>query len=116
MNDLDLESRLKSVPVPERSEAYWDDFPARVRVQLRRESHGFATQNVWRPRLSWAAGMALALALVWIGERFHPLQTASDAITKHEQQFKVQVTRLKVGMQTLVFNPRGMGYLLTEAN
>ena len=36
MNDFELKSKLKNVPVPERTEGYWDDFPARVRSQLRR--------------------------------------------------------------------------------
>jgi len=40
MNDLDLESKLRSVRVPERPDEYWDDFPSRFRVQLRRERRG----------------------------------------------------------------------------
>jgi hypothetical protein len=116
MNDFDLESRLRSVPVPERSGEYWNDFPARIRVQLPRESRAFAPRNVWRPRLQWAGGLALALALIWVGERFHPLQSASAAITKHERQIRMQAIRLETGMRTLVFNPRGMGNLVYETN
>jgi hypothetical protein len=116
MNDFDLESKLRSVPMPERTEDYWSDFPARVRLQLPKERREFAPRNVWRPRLQWAGGLALALALMWVGERYQPLQAASQAITRHEQQIRTQLARLEAGVRILVFNPHGMGYLLAEAN
>jgi len=116
MTDAELQSRLRSVPVPERSEDYWNDFPSRVRLQLPKERREFAPRNVWRPRLKLAGGLALALALMWVGERYQPLQAASKAITKHEQQFQTQLARLKAGVRILVFNPHGMNYLLAEAN
>lgn len=116
MNDAELKARLRSVPVPERTEEYWDDFSSRVRVQLHLVRQEAQPRSVWRPRLKLAGGFALALALMWVGERFQPLQTASKAITKHEQQLRTQITRLESGMRTLVFNPRGMGYLLADAN
>ena len=116
MNDSELQTRLRSVPVPERAGEYWDDFPSRVRVQLHLVRQEARPRSVWRPRLKLAGGLALGLTLMWVGERFQPLQTASKAITKHEQQLRVQFTRLESGMRTLVFNPRGMGYLLVDAN
>ena len=116
MNLADLESRLKSVPVPERSEEYWNDFPSRIRVQLRREQRECAPRNVWRPRLAWAGGLALAVALMWVGERFHPLQTASAAITKQQRQLHTQLVQLETGLQQLMLNTHGMGYLLAEVN
>src|ERR1035441_2235736 len=67
MNDFDLESKLKSVPVPERTDEYWYDFPSRVRVQLRRERDQSVPVRAWRPQLAWAGGLALGVALggVW---------------------------------------------------
>ena len=70
MNDFELESKLKSVRVPERPEEYWDDFPSRVRVQLPRERREFAPQSAWRPRLAWVGGLALAVALVFVCVQF----------------------------------------------
>jgi hypothetical protein len=116
MNDFDLEVSLKSVQLPERSEEYWNDFPARIRVQLRHTPSEIKPRSVWRPRLQWAGGFALALALMYVGERFHPLETASKAITKQERNFRAQAAKLEAGMHTLVFNAHGMGYLLAEAN
>jgi len=116
MNDFELESKLKDVRVPERTEEYWNDFPSRVRVQLRRERREFAPQSVWRPRLEWAGGLALAVALVFVCVQFHPLQTMSLAITKQQRQFHTQLVRLDAGLHKLMLNTDGMGYLLTEAN
>ena len=45
MNLADLEARLKSVRVPERTEEYWNDFPARVRGQLRRRTPTAVTRG-----------------------------------------------------------------------
>jgi hypothetical protein len=116
MNNFELESKLKSVRVPERPDGYWDDFPSRVRVQLPRERRKFVPQSIWRPRLAWAGGLALAVALVFACVQFHPLQTVSLAITKQQRHFHAQLARLDSGLHTLMLNTDGMGYLLTEAN
>ena len=114
MNDFELESKLKSVPLPERPDEYWSDFPSRVRVQLPRERREFAPRSVWRPRLAWAGGFALAVALVVVCIQFHPLQAVSLAITKQQHQFHAQLARLDTGLHKLMLNTDGMGYLLNE--
>ena len=116
MNDFDLESKLKSVRVPERPEEYWSDFPSRVRVQLPRERREFVPQSARRPRLAWAGGLALAAVLVFVCIQFHPLQTLSLAITKQQQHFHAHLARLDAGLHVLMLNTDGMGYLLAEAN
>jgi hypothetical protein len=116
MNDFELDSKLKSLPVPERSEAYWNSFPSQVRVNLRRNRPQFVPQNPWRPRLAWAGGLALLVALALAGIQFHPLQTASAAINRHEQHLRAQLAKLDAGLHVVMFNPHGMGYLLAEAN
>ena len=116
MNDFELESKLKSVRVPERPDEYWDDFPSRVRVQLPRERREFAPQSAWRPRPAWAGSFALAAALVFVCVEFHPLQSVSLAIAKQQRQVHAQLARLDAGLHALMLNTDGMGYLLTEAN
>lgn len=116
MNDFDLESKLKSVRVPERSDEYWNDFPSRVRVQLRRERAKFEPRHTWRPRLAWATGFALALVMTFVCIDFHPLRTASATIIQKEKHFRMQLARFDAGLHTLVLNTDGMGYLLTEQN
>lgn len=112
MNDFELESKLKSVRVPERAADYWEDFPSRVRAQLprgRRES-----EPRTYPHFAWATGFALALVLAFVCIRFDPLQSASDAITKQEKNFRAQVARLDAGLHVIVLNMHGMDNLLYE--
>jgi hypothetical protein len=114
MNDFDLESKLKSLRVPERTEEYWNDFPAEVRLKLNRSSSELPPRSAGGWQLVWAGGMALVLVLVCL--EFHPLQTVSLAIAKQERHFHMQLARLDTGLHKLMLNTDGMGYLLTEAN
>jgi len=116
MNDFELESKLRSVPMPERPDEYWEDFPARVRVQLHRERRDGVPRRAVRPQLAWAGGIALAtiLAFAWI--QFDPLQTISLAFAKQQRHFQAQLSRLDAGLHRLMLNTDGMGYLLAEAN
>jgi hypothetical protein len=116
MNDFDLESKLKSVRVPARPDEYWEDFPSRVRVQLRRDCGEFSPQGEWRPRLAWAGGFALAVAMIFLSVQFHAVQSVSLAIAKQERQFHVQLARLDTGLHKLMLNTDGMGNLLSQAN
>lgn len=113
MNDSELKARLRNAPVPERSDEYWDDFPARVRMQLNRERHESAPRRAWRPRLAWAGGFALA---VFMCVQFHAFQHASTVLARHERQFHAQVAQIETNLHLLMFNPHGMGYLLADAN
>lgn len=116
MNDSNLRRKLNRVRVPERSGDYWDDFPARIRVQLRHAPAEVATPNAWRPRLAWAGGFALALTLVFCCIQFQPLQAASDAITRNENHLHRQWARLNAGLRVLASDNHGMGYLVSEEN
>ena len=116
MNDSDLESKLKRIPVPERSDEYWSDFPSRVRLQLRREQRESIPRRAWRPRVAWAGGFSVALALMFVFIQYHPLQAASVNLAKNQRHIRAQLTQLDAGLHTLMFNPHGMGYLLAEAN
>ncbi len=116
MNDFELEAKLKSVPVPERPEEYWEDFPSRVRVQLRRERRELTPRQAWRPRLGWAGGLALAVTLAFVCVEFHPVRTMSLAMAKQELHFRAHLARLDKGLHKLMLNTDGMGYLLADAN
>jgi hypothetical protein len=116
MSDFDLDAKLKSTPLPERTEDYWKNFPAQVRANLRRATMKPVAENLWLPRLAWSGGFALAIMLVFVCLQFHPLQTASAAITKQERHVHAQLAHLDAGLHTLMLNTHGMGYLLAEAN
>jgi len=116
MNDFELESKLKSVPLPERSEDYWENLPAQGRANLRRRPVESAPRSFWLPSPAWGGGFALAVALVIVCVQFHPLRTMSLAVTKQQRHFHAQLARLDAGLHVLMLNTDGMGYLLTEAN
>jgi hypothetical protein len=116
MNDSELESKLKTVPVPARSEDYWENFPSQVRANLRRAPVEFAPRSFWLLQPAWGSVFALVAALVFVCVQFHPFQTMSLAITKQQQHFHTQLVRLDAGLHVLMLNTDGMGYLLAEAN
>jgi hypothetical protein len=116
MNDSELMAKLKRAHVPERPDDYWNDFPAHIRMQLRRNPAEIAPRRVSRPRLSWAFDFALAAVLLFICLQFHPWQNASGAIARDQRYFHAQLARLDNGLHNLVLNTDGMGYLLAEAN
>jgi hypothetical protein len=116
MNDAELIAKLKSVPVPERPEDYWDDFPSHVRLQLRRRQSAAAPSPAWRIRLVWACDFALLTAAILFCLQYHPLAAVSGAITSHQRQVHRELARLDAGLHRLVLNTDGMGYLLADAN
>lgn len=116
MKKFDLESKLKSAPLPERSEEYWDDFPSRVRVQLGRSHPAAAPLQSWRPRLAWAGSWALALILIFSCVQVRPLKAMSFALTKQQQEIHHQLARLDAGLHVLMQDQHGMSYLVAEKN
>ena len=116
MNDHELEKLLRQVPVPEPSQEYWEDFPGQVRRQLRRRRLAPDARSVWRVRWVWAGDFALTAALVFLCLQYHPLQTLSNAITRHERACHAQIARWDVGLRRLMLNTGGMSYLLADAN
>ena len=116
MNNVELESRLRSVPVPERPAEYWDDFPSSVRVQLRHRRTTQVPRKMWRPRLIWSFDFAIAAVMVLVCLQYHPLQAVSASFARHEKYFNGQLARLDAGLHKLVLNTDGMGYLLSDTD
>lgn len=116
MNDFELETKVRSIPVPEWPDEYWDDFPSSVRVQLRHRRMQTAARPVWRTRLIWAGDFALTAVVIFLCLQYHPLQAATSAIASQERHFHRQLARLDAGLHKLILNTDGMGYLLADAN
>jgi hypothetical protein len=118
MNDRELIERLKEARVPDRPEEYWEAFPWRVRMNLVPPP---PTPSRWRLAPAnlgrrWAAELVLAVAMVFVGVHFGVWREASAAMAKHERVFHSQMARLHTGLQRLILNTDGMGYLLAEPN
>jgi hypothetical protein len=114
MNDFDLDSKLKNVPLPERTEEYWENFPAQVRLNLRRAATRPAAGNLWLPRLAWAGGFALVLIFgIWFAQ-FQPLKTASVAISKNEKHFRMELAQFQTKLRVFMRDEHGMHYLIAD--
>jgi hypothetical protein len=114
MNDFDLDAKLKSVPLPERPENYWENFPSQVRVNLPRASMRPAAENLWLSRLAWAGGLALCLIFgIWCAE-FQPLKTASIAISKKETHVRRELAQFQTKLHVLMRDEHGMHYLIAD--
>jgi hypothetical protein len=114
MNDFELESKLKAVPLPERPENYWENFPARVRVQLRRAAPEADLANNWLPQFAWRLGASfasLAVGLLVLGQ---PLNAASHAIFKDERIIRRQLAELPQHLRIFMADEHGLHYLVAE--
>jgi hypothetical protein len=114
MNLADLEARLKSVRVPERSEEYWNDFPARVRGQLRRRAPATESRVSWLPQLAWGLGAGFVGLVIGLLVLSPPLERASHAIFQKEQFVRQQLAMLPCHLRVLMADEHGLHYLVAE--
>ncbi len=110
MNDSELESRLKNVPVPERADGYWEDFPSRVRAQL-------PAAVVARPRRAhlsgwtWAGSFAMGCALFALLILPSFQMAIRDGRTLHRE-----LATLPYHLHVLMADEHGMHYLIADQN
>ena len=114
MNNFDLESKLKSVRVPERTEDYWENFPAQVRVQLPRARSVHELRESRLPQFAWSFGLGLACVLVSLLVFNTPLKAASCAFSQKENFVRQQLAALPHRLQTLMADEHGLHYLVAE--
>jgi hypothetical protein len=111
MNDSELESKLKRVPLPVRSEEYWENFPAQVRANLRRSPAEIAPHNFPLPGLAWSGGFSLAcltLALL-LGSAFH-------VCVQDGKKFHRELTELPGHLRVFMADEHGLHYLIADKN
>jgi hypothetical protein len=116
MNNFDLETKLKGVPVPERTEDYWENFPVQVRHNLRRAPVEFRPHSVWLPRLTWAGGVAfvcLVISLAAWCDR-HPHKNPFYTLFQHERVFRQELAQLPNHLRVLMQDEHGMHYLIAD--
>jgi hypothetical protein len=114
MNDADLKSRLKNVPVPERTEEYWDDFPARVRGRLRRPAPAAQLNENWRPQFAWKFAVATACLIFVLFVFNQPLKVASAVIFHQEKAMRHQLAELNQHLRVFMADDHGMYYLVAD--
>ena len=114
MNDFELESKLKGVPLPERSEDYWENFPARVRWRLRRTAPKQEVSESWFPRFAWKMGVGFACLVIGLFVLNQPLKAASCAIFKNERIIRQQLAELPTHLRILMADEHGLHSLVAE--
>jgi hypothetical protein len=108
MNDFDLESKLKSVRVPARTEEYWETFPSQVRSQLHPVCPAPAQRNSL-PRLAWASAIVSAcLVFAFV------ILPACHVALKDERVFRRELTELPHHLRVLMADEHGMHYLIAD--
>lgn len=116
MDDFDLETKLKSVPVPARTEAYWENFPARVRAKLRPDRADWAPRNIWLPRLAWAGGIAYACLIIGLSvwcERY-PRQNPFYSLFQNGRAIRKELAQLPGHLRVFMQDEHGMHYLVAD--
>jgi hypothetical protein len=114
MNDFELESKLKSVPLPERSEDYWDNFPSQVRWRLRRTAPKQEVIESWFPPFAWKMGIGFVCLVVGLLVLNQPMKAASCAIFKNERIIRQQLAELPTHLRILMADEHGLHYLVAE--
>ena len=109
MNDFELESKLKSAPLPERAQDYWENFPARVRLQLRRAPAEFVPQKTFLPRLAWSGGFAAACLVFTLS-----LWPSVHVLLQNEKTFRHELAQLPNHLRTFMADEHGMHYLVAD--
>jgi hypothetical protein len=112
MNDFELESKLKSVPVPERSEDYWENFPSQVRRQLRRTTPEQVVRENRLPQFAWKMSVGFACLVLVLFVLDQPLKAASGAIFKNERIIRQQLAELPNHLRVFMADEHGMDYLV----
>ncbi len=108
MNDSELESRLKAIPLPTRSDEYWEQFPPRVRSQLpwvlvARPRTSFAC------RLTWSSAAALACLIFALA-----LWPTVEVMVKDARMFRRELVQLPGHLRVLMADEHGLRYLIAD--
>jgi len=115
MNDFDLDSQLRGLPVPEREAEYWDMFPRRVLARAH-AAPVRPVQTVWRPHLAWGGGLAFACLMIGLclsPGGACPLQAVSLA-TQRARSFHHQFVQLPDLARSLMRIDHGLNSLVEE--
>jgi hypothetical protein len=128
MKDSELDQLLKSVPVPDRPETYWSEFPRRVMAKAHwLESRGQAGDDDCRARQSGArfrlrfvtVGLALVVIGLVLGFAFGFRQGRNLAITNSQlaaaRKYLQEIETLFPNqIQAIVFDQQGTHLVLAD--
>jgi hypothetical protein len=114
MNDSELQQKLKALPVPERTEEYWNDFPQSVSRQLRKPVIRAEVDERWRTRVACQFAASAACLFVGLLVLNQPLRAASSAVVKQEIALRHELNTLPRNLRILMADEHGMHYLIAD--
>jgi hypothetical protein len=115
MNPEDMDRLLREARVPERSEGYWNDFPARVIERTRTERMAALRPRQWR--LGIAAALAAAFGLVAGFAFWHRHLPSADAYgsLRDGRVLRELQTRYPGRLQAIIQDGSGLHTQLSES-
>jgi len=114
-DNFDLDAQLRTLRLPERSEAYWEDFPRRVTGELRTRLLPRPASPSWRPQLAWGFGLAFGCFVLgyFIGHNDAP-RGFTHSLIQNQQELRVSLTKFPDQFRSFMLNERGMQKLLPD--
>jgi hypothetical protein len=117
MKPLDLESKLKSLRVPDPGEEFWEGLPRRVLARARTDPAPDA--GVWPARRSLPAVLKLRIALAVVAAAFclwqsRLPQTVSRLLWQNGRQTRLAIAQLPERLDTLMRDEHGLHDLVQD--
>ena len=123
MNNAELETLLRSAPVPERTRDYWEQFPKRITAKTYWQTgRPAALETASRSRsnpaaMRWGLGLASACLLVGLILSLWTRQVPNDPApppTQAKQYFHEIATLFPHQVQAIVFDAQGVRFMLAD--
>ena len=113
MKDFDLESKMKSLRVPERGEDYWEAFPQRVLAEVRAVPAERSAPQAWMAGFFWGARLALTcFMLAFCLWQSRMPKALSHALLKDEKELRQSMERLHNNLGRLMEDEHGLDSLI----
>jgi hypothetical protein len=115
MKNIDLDSEIKGLRVPERSQEFWDAFPDRVLEELRAAPANRPAREPSMPRVAWGFGIALACIVLGFsfGQSGAP-KRLYYAVVKHERALSESVRQFPGHVCALMQDEHGMWVVMED--
>jgi 2-polyprenyl-6-methoxyphenol hydroxylase-like FAD-dependent oxidoreductase len=115
MNHFDLESKIKSVRVPERDAQFWQDLPQRVlaRAQAAPERQPAPRRHCLFAILSSPFAVACLVLGLCLWQSQMP-QAISRALLQDEREMRQTLAQFPARLDTLMRDEHGLHYLIQD--